>query len=204
MKHDTTKNAETGDVAAPCCRQRRDAVKAVMVATVMMGSGMRTVSAQPDAADAPPQPGDRLVSMDSEGAPVALRVSDIPLTSKPVRAQPFVPAEKLVRDGSRLSRVILMRFDPASLDAETRTRSADGVLAYSAVCTHQGCEVSEWDASGGAMFCFCHFSKFDPLKSGEVTAGPAGRRLPWLPLKSDNGELVVAGEFSSTPGVRKS
>ena len=80
---------------------------------------------------------------------------------------------------------------------------ADGVLAYSAVCTHQGCEVSEWDANGGAMFCFCHFSKFDPLKAGAVTAGPAARALPWLPLKSENGELVVAGAFSSLPGVRK-
>lgn len=187
---------------APCCMQRRDAMKAAIAVTVMLGSGLRGAQAS-EPADLPPQPGDRLVRMDDEDTPQPLKVADIPLASKPVRALPFAATDALVRDGSRLGRVILMRFDPASLDDETRARSADGVLAYSAVCTHQGCEVSEWDANGGAMFCFCHFSKFDPLKAGAVTAGPAARALPWLPLKSENGELVVAGAFSSLPGVRK-
>jgi Rieske Fe-S protein len=201
MDKDNTKKV-ADSACAPCCMQRRDAMKAAIAVTVMLGSGLRGAQAS-EPADLPPQPGDRLVRMDDEDTPQPLKAADIPLASKPVRALPFAATESLVRDGSRFGRVILMRFDPASLDAETRARSADGVLAYSAVCTHQGCEVSEWDAAGGAMFCFCHFSKFDPLKAGTVTAGPAGRALPWLPLKSDNGELVVAGSFSSAPGVRK-
>lgn len=201
MDKDNTKKI-ADKACAPCCMQRRDAMKAAIAVTVMLGSGLRGAQAS-EPADLPPQPGDRLVRMDDEDTPQPLKVADIPLASKPVRALPFAATDALVRDGSRLGRVILMRFDPASLDDETRARSADGVLAYSAVCTHQGCEVSEWDANGGAMFCFCHFSKFDPLKAGAVTAGPAGRALPWLPLKSENGELVVAGAFSSLPGVRK-
>lgn len=201
MDKDNTKKI-ADSACAPCCMQRRDAMKAAIAVTVMLGGGLRGAQAS-EPADLPPQPGDRLVRMDEEGTPQPLKVADIPLASKPVRALPFAATDALVRDGSRLGRVILMRFDPASLDDETRARSADGVLAYSAVCTHQGCEVSEWDANGGAMFCFCHFSKFDPLKAGAVTAGPAGRALPWLPLKSENGELVVAGAFSSVPGVRK-
>lgn len=201
MDKDNTKKV-ADSACAPCCMQRRDAMKAAIAVTVMLGGGLRGAQAS-EPAELPPQPGDRLVRMDDEGTPQPLKVADIPLASKPVRALPFAATDALVRDGSRLGRVILMRFDPASLDDETRARSADGVLAYSAVCTHQGCEVSEWDANGGAMFCFCHFSKFDPLKAGAVTAGPAGRALPWLPLKSENGELVVAGAFSSVPGVRK-
>lgn len=201
MDKDNTKKV-ADSACAPCCMQRRDAMKAAIAVTVMLGGGLRGAQAS-EPADLPPQPGDRLVRMDEEGTPQPLKAADIPLASKPVRALPFAATDALVRDGSRLGRVILMRFDPASLDEETRARSADGVLAYSAVCTHQGCEVSEWDANGGAMFCFCHFSKFDPLKAGAVTAGPAGRALPWLPLKSENGELVVAGAFSSVPGVRK-
>jgi Rieske Fe-S protein len=201
MDKDNTKKV-ADNACAPCCMQRRDAMKAAIAVTVMLGSGLRGAQAS-EPAELPPQPGDRLVRMDDEGTPQPLKAADIPLASKPVRALPFAATDALVRDGSRLGRVILMRFDPASLDDETRARSADGVLAYSAVCTHQGCEVSEWDANGGAMFCFCHFSKFDPLKAGAVTAGPAGRALPWLPLKSENGELVVAGAFSSVPGVRK-
>ena len=202
MDKDNTKKV-ADSACAPCCMQRRDAMKAAIAVTVMLGGGLRGAQAS-EPAELPPQPGDRLVRMDDEGTPQPLKAADIPLASKPVRALPFAATDALVRDGSRLGRVILMRFDPASLDDETRARSADGVLAYSAVCTHQGCEVSEWDANGGAMFCFCHFSKFDPLKAGAVTAGPAGRALPWLPLKSENGELVVAGAFSSVPGVRKS
>ncbi|MGC4404916.1 ubiquinol-cytochrome c reductase iron-sulfur subunit [Methyloversatilis sp. MC4-4] len=201
MDKDNTKKI-ADSACAPCCMQRRDAMKAAIAVTVMLGGGLRGAQAS-EPADLPPQPGDRLVRMDEEGTPQPLKAADIPLASKPVRALPFAATDALVRDGSRLGRVILMRFDPASLDEESRARSADGVLAYSAVCTHQGCEVSEWDANGGAMFCFCHFSKFDPLKAGAVTAGPAGRALPWLPLKSENGELVVAGAFSSVPGVRK-
>ncbi|MBV5286333.1 MAG: Rieske (2Fe-2S) protein [Methyloversatilis discipulorum] len=201
MDKDNTKKV-ADNACAPFCMQRRDAMKAAIAVTVMLGSGLRGAQAS-EPAELPPQPGDRLVRMDDEGTPQPLKAADIPLASKPVRALPFAATDALVRDGSRLGRVILMRFDPASLDDETRARSADGVLAYSAVCTHQGCEVSEWDANGGAMFCFCHFSKFDPLKAGAVTAGPAGRALPWLPLKSENGELVVAGAFSSVPGVRK-
>lgn len=201
MDKDNTKKI-ADKACAPCYMQRRDAMKTAIAVTVMLGSGLRGAQAS-EPADLPPQPGDRLVRMDDEDTPQPLKVADIPLASKPVRALPFAATDALVRDGSRLGRVILMRFDPASLDDETRARSADGVLAYSAVCTHQGCEVSEWDANGGAMFCFCHFSKFDPLKAGAVTAGPAARALPWLPLKSENGELVVAGAFSSVPGVRK-
>lgn len=202
MEHDTPKKAVSTDTDGSCCRARRDAMKSALALTALFGGAVRGAHAN-EAADLPPQPGDRLIRMDQDGAPQPLRAADIPLASKPVRALPYAASDALVRDGSRLGRVILMRFDPASLDDETRARSAGGVLAYSAVCTHQGCEVSEWDAAGGAMFCFCHFSKFDPLKAGTVTAGPAGRSLPWLPLKDEGGELVVAGAFSSAPGVRK-
>lgn len=47
--------------------------------------------------------------------------------------------------------------------------------AFSAVCTHQGCVVS--DVSGGAIVCGCHGSAFD-IATGEVLKGPATRPLP--------------------------
>lgn len=47
--------------------------------------------------------------------------------------------------------------------------------AFSAVCTHQGCIVS--DVSGGAINCGCHGSAFD-IATGAVKQGPATQPLP--------------------------
>jgi len=47
--------------------------------------------------------------------------------------------------------------------------------AFSAVCTHQGCLVS--DVSGGTINCACHGSKFD-ITTGDVKQGPATQPLP--------------------------
>jgi Rieske Fe-S protein len=47
--------------------------------------------------------------------------------------------------------------------------------AFTAVCTHQGCIVS--DVSGGTINCACHGSEFD-IATGEVKRGPATQPLP--------------------------
>ena len=54
------------------------------------------------------------------------------------------PADGTVRSGSRLNQVILLRLDPETLSAETRARAADGVVAYTSICTHTGCDVDDW------------------------------------------------------------
>ena len=82
--------------------------------------------------------------------------------------------------------------------------SAGEFKAFSAVCTHQGCEISEWVPKDQTLMCYCHFSKFSPGRAGEVMAGPAPRTLPLLPLKEVDGVLVVAGPFTARPGVAKS
>ncbi|HZM83633.1 MAG TPA: Rieske (2Fe-2S) protein [Candidatus Limnocylindrales bacterium] len=49
------------------------------------------------------------------------------------------------------------------------------VKAFSAVCTHQGCAVTE--VAGGTIKCPCHGSAFR-VADGSVAAGPATRPLP--------------------------
>src|SRR5215210_1781727 len=73
--------------------------------------------------------------------------------------------------------------DPAVL---VHLKSGDFV-AYSAVCTHQGCTVAY---KGGKLACPCHGSVFDPAKGAEVVAGPAPTPLPEIPVKVEGGEIV--------------
>lgn len=148
---------------------------------------------------AKPAPGDRLVEDDAESAPVPLRVADLKL-GKPLLAFPFDVAKGEVRNDSRLNKIVLMRFAENEMSAETQARSAGGVLAFSAICTHQGCDVKTWLSKEKALVCFCHASKFVLLDAGSVAGGPAPRPLPFLPLALEGDQLVIAGAFSTTPG----
>ena len=64
-------------------------------------------------------------------------------------------------------------------------------VAYSAVCTHQQCTVA-YQKSSGDLACPCHGSVFDPSKKAEVTAGPAPRPLPEIPIEMKNGKIFKA------------
>jgi rieske iron-sulfur protein len=146
-----------------------------------------------------PAAGDRLVEDDAEGAPQPLRVADLK-PGKPLLAWPLDASAGVVRNDSRLNKIVLMRFAETDLDAESKARAAAGVLAFSAVCTHQACDVKTWVAAEKALVCFCHASKYLLLDGARVAGGPAPRALPLLPLALDGDQLVVAGPFTAPPG----
>ncbi len=118
-------------------------------------------------------------------------------------AYPRDPGTGTVRDGSRLNKVLLVRLDPEKLAEETRHGSADGIVAYSAVCTHEGCDVSVWLAETKTLKCPCHYAEFDPKDGARVLSGPAPRRLSRLPLKIVEGVLLAAGGFSGRVGHQR-
>lgn len=62
------------------------------------------------------------------------------------------------------------------------------VVAFSAICTHQGCTVAPADT---ILKCPCHGSTYD-LATGENTGGPAPRPLTEIPVKVEGGEVVEA------------
>lgn len=150
--------------------------------------------------EAPIHNGDRLVKATAEGEPVAVQAADV-LSGKPLLVYPFDPTSKKIRNASRLSKLVLVRIDESDLDADTKPRAAGGVLAFSGLCTHAGCDVNAWMAKTKRLLCYCHASQYDPLASGKVTDGPAPRSLPWLPLALAGDELMVAGALSATPGA---
>ena len=62
-------------------------------------------------------------------------------------------------------------------------------VAYSAVCTHQGCTVAY---KNGQLACPCHGSVFDPADGAAVIAGPAPKPLTEIPVKVQGGSIVKA------------
>ena len=74
-------------------------------------------------------------------------------------------------------------------------RATNEVTVYSPICTHLGCGF-RWDRSAQRFKCPCHGSEYDP--EGKVVAGPAPRPLDRLPVKVENGHLLVQyKEFKS-------
>ena len=147
----------------------------------------------------PPQPDDRFVFLTGPKKQQIVRIEELPLDGPQVQAYPISP-DGTIRNESLLNLVILARFDPAELAEETRLLAADGVVAYSAVCTHQGCPVNMWSKDHDAFVCSCHGSVYDPKKGAEVLAGPAPRPLPALGLKVADGAVAVASPFSARVG----
>jgi arsenite oxidase small subunit len=56
------------------------------------------------------------------------------------------------------------------------------IVAYSTLCTHQGCPVS-YDTHARTFKCPCHYSMFDPEKSGQMVCGQATENLPQIVLE---------------------
>jgi rieske iron-sulfur protein len=149
-----------------------------------------------------PQAGDRLVFAGGDQAGRPVTPEHLSVDTPPVMVYPIDPASRVVRDGSRLNQILLVRLAPEELDAETRARSADGIVAFSGVCTHAGCDVTLWKSETRRFRCPCHESEFDPRESGRVVGGPAPRRLPRLPVKVVEGQIVVGGSFIGRPGFQ--
>jgi len=148
-----------------------------------------------------PRPGDLFVRADNaERTPLTL--DDVPAAGY-IAAWTMDPADKTVRNGSRLNQVLLLKFDPALLAPETRLRSAGGIVAFTSICPHNGCDIDTWLPREQQLFCSCHESTFDPRDGGKVIDGPAPRALPALPLTVIGRVLAVAKPFVTPVGYEK-
>ena len=80
-------------------------------------------------------------------------------------------------------------------------QGADGLVAFSAICTHLGCAVYAQLDRNGNIACPCHNSQYDPREGAKVVNPPAPRPLPSLPIAvDDQGVVIVNGGFSGPIG----
>lgn len=147
-----------------------------------------------------PQPGDQLVFEEGPSQGELVRPELLDQDQKPLSAMARDPETEVLRDGSRLNRVMITRIDAEKMSARYQGNAAEGVIAYSAVCTHTGCDVVNWDAGELNMACPCHESQFDIYDGGRVVGGPAPRPLAMLPLQVVDGIVTVAAEFRGRVG----
>jgi Rieske Fe-S protein len=198
--------AAKADVDRCADHSRRTLLLGALASTACL-AGSRQASADDDqpGADERPQKGDLLVASEGDNEGQLIKPADLKQGGPPVRAWPKDPKTSVVRSGSRLNEILVVKLDPNELDETTRARAADGIVAYSAICAHAACPVTEWVKAdqGGDMTVFkcpCHNSEYDPRQSAQVVFGPAPRRLAALPLALNEGSLTVAAPFIGKVG----
>lgn len=180
--------------------ERRRLLRGALGVGLCAGLARAVQAAGADPAKQPAQPGDELAfaSYENDGRPVT--PADLVAGAAPLLVYPRDPASGVVRERSRLNQILLLRL--AADDAPAADATDDGVLAFSGVCTHAACGVSEWNAQARHFVCPCHASEYDPRQQAKVVAGPAPRALPRLPLARRDDRYVVAGPFSGAIGAQ--
>ena len=146
-----------------------------------------------------PEAGDHLAFMMGDRKGQKITPADVELGKEPVLAYPMDPTSGEVIS-ARINMIALARLKPEAFGSDTAPHVADGIVGYSALCTHYGCPVTGIHPSQTSIVCNCHGTVFDAANSGVVLSGPATRRLALLPLAIVDGDLVVAGRFNGPLG----
>ncbi len=70
----------------------------------------------------------------------------------------------------------------------------DDLVAFSNLCTHMGCPITEFRAEDGVLGpCPCHFTAFDLTRDGQPAFGQATQHLPRVVLRLDGDEVIATG-----------
>jgi cytochrome b6-f complex iron-sulfur subunit len=69
--------------------------------------------------------------------------------------------------------------------------TAQGVVAYSAICTHLGCIVA-FDDLSNTIACPCHDGRFNPA-NGSVVSGPPPSGLPSITVSVEGDQIFLVG-----------
>jgi rieske iron-sulfur protein len=163
-------------------------------------AGGRGTQPQPVGA---PERHDLLVYTDGPKKGQDVMTADIVADAPAILVQAKDPATGKVRESEKATVLLYKTSTPDKIRADIRGDTWNGIIAYSALCTHQGCDPLGWDAESKQLLCPCHQGKFDPLQGGVNTAGPKARDIPQIPVKDDDGKLIVSDAIMSWIGVKR-
>jgi thiosulfate dehydrogenase [quinone] large subunit len=168
------------------------AVAAVAVAG-LAGVGIGLSRGGDRVAEVPASPAPGAGSPGGSGGPGASAPAPSVAASAGASAAPA--AGEIASLSSLQPRSALPFVDPTSGDPAMLIRLANGnVVAFDAICTHQGCTV-QYDQPSGLLFCPCHGAVFDPTHNADVLQGPAPVALAALPIAVDKatGAITLRG-----------
>ncbi len=108
----------------------------------------------------------------------------------PERAEPGAPVTPVTLGStSAVPQSGLTKFDAGGYDVAVA--NVEGTFyAFSDVCTHLRCSLSEGELDGTTVKCICHGSRFD-VSTGEVLRGPAKRSVQVYAVRVQGDALVV-------------
>jgi arsenite oxidase small subunit len=133
----------------------------------------------------------------------ALTAAGLPVASPAAQAKTGYPVQDLASLASLApgdavgfnypdenSPALLIRLTDTAVDGVGPDQS---VVAYSILCTHKGCPVT-FKPEQRMLICPCHWSTFDPARSGSMVIGQASQALPRI-------ELSVEGDMVRATGI---
>jgi len=197
-------------------KERRDVLKgSVMLAGAAalgtLGSSVKAFAAG-GAGDYPQPPGspkthDTFVFSDGPKKGQEVELTDIVLDAPPVAVHAKDSKTGEVRE-SEHSAVLLFRVKEDTIPIDWRADSAEGILAYSALCTYDATEIQpkDWDAATKHFVCPTCKTSYDAVNGAEVTSGPGKRALPQVPVGNDfdkPGYLFITHGVISWIGLKR-
>ena len=189
-------------------KERRDVLKGtcgLVGAAAVMSVGV-SMPAYAEAQKDAPQIGDVFVFTSGPKKDSVVMVDDVVLDAAPLTVMAKDP-NGAVRDGENFT-ALLYRVSKDKVPADMAPDTIDGLAAWSAVCTHQGCMMTDIHQKSIAVnafgfICPCHDAIFDPTQEGKNTGGATSATLAYFPIKSDGGKIVVKDLPSAHVGIKK-
>lgn len=173
---------------------------ALALALAPLGAtSMSALAQEPGARTNKPEPGDKLAFIMGPKKDQEIKPEDLKIGEQPTLAYPIDSVTGKVL-ASRVSMLTVVRIKADAITEKSAKNAADGIVAFSSLCTHAGCPITTLHPSQTQIVCNCHGSVFDAGNRGAVTTGPATRRLAMLPLEIKDGVLLVAGKFDGPLG----
>lgn len=145
------------------------------------------------------QPGDGLVYAQGSNAGTAIQVSEM-------KVGDAVLAYPSGKSSNPANLVQVIKLEESQFKPPIRMDLTDqGMVAYSAICTHLGCTVSwvrnEQTPASSFTECFCHNSIFDPARGAKVLGGPAPIPLAQIGIRvTKDGTLAFTSGFTGPIG----